>query len=57
MNLRRDFDLWALDIVGTIIDYGMYEVELNEFCSLLWLGMAPTDSCLKKSTGAGSRMW
>ena len=27
LQVRRDFDLWTFNIVGTIIDYGTPEVE------------------------------
>jgi len=55
MNLRRDFECWTFNIVETAIDYGDLEVGLNALFIILWLGMAPTDSCLNKPTGA--RKW
>jgi hypothetical protein len=44
MNLRRNFELWTSNIVATVTDYGTFEVVLNVFCIMLWLGMAPIDS-------------
>jgi hypothetical protein len=56
MTLRRDFELQTFNIVETIIDYGTPEIELNVFCIMLWLGMAPIDSCAWTSLW-GAREW
>lgn len=53
MNLRRDFEFWTFNTVETVRDFGTFEVGLNMFSIILWLGMALTDSlCLKKPMGA-----
>jgi hypothetical protein len=49
MNLRREFELWTFNIVGTAIDCGNLEVGLNVCFYLLWRDMAPTDSCVRTS--------
>ena len=46
MNLRRNFELWTYNTVETVIDYGTFEVGLNVFFIMLWLGMATIDSCV-----------
>jgi hypothetical protein len=45
-KIRRDFELWTFNIVETVIDFGTLEVGLNVFCTMLWLSMAPIDSCV-----------
>ena len=46
MNLRKDYKFWTFNIVETVIDYGTFEVGLNVFFIMLWLGMASIDSCV-----------
>jgi hypothetical protein len=46
MNLRRDFELLTFNIIVTFIDYVTFEVRLNVFYIILWLGMTPIDSCV-----------
>jgi hypothetical protein len=43
MNLRRDFELWTINIVETVIDYRTFEVGLNVSYIMLWLVMALID--------------
>jgi len=45
-------DFYHVEIVGTI---GTLNVELNVFCIMLRLGMAPIDLCLNKPMGAKER--
>ena len=52
MNLRRNFELWTSNIVATVIDYGTFEVGLNVFCIMLWLGMAPQNHMFEQANGA-----
>jgi hypothetical protein len=54
MNLRRDFKLWIFNIVETAIDMGIFEVGLNVFFIMLWVGMTPI--YLNKPMGPGSGM-
>ena len=46
MNLSRDFELWTSNSVETVIDYGTFKFGLNICCTMLWLSMAFTDSCV-----------
>jgi hypothetical protein len=46
MSLRKDFELLTFNILETVIDYGTFDVGLNVFCIMLWLGMATIDSCV-----------
>jgi hypothetical protein len=41
MNLIIEFELWTFDIVETGIDYGTFEVRLNVFYLMIYLGIAP----------------
>jgi hypothetical protein len=40
MNLRRNFELWTLNIAETITDYGTFATRINVFCIMLWLDVA-----------------
>jgi hypothetical protein len=52
MNFRRDFELWAFNIVETVKDYGTFDVGSNVFCIILWLSMTSIAlSCLNKAIG------
>jgi hypothetical protein len=46
MNLRKDFELWIFNIVETIVDIGTFEVGLDVFFIMVWLDVAPIDSCI-----------
>jgi hypothetical protein len=51
MNLRGNFELWTFNIVETVLEETVldkspqtFEIGINVLCTMLWLGMAPTDS-------------
>lgn len=46
MNLRRDLNFGLLALLRLLWTMGSFEIELNVFLIMLWLGMAPTDSCV-----------
>jgi len=50
MNLRRDFQIWTLK--HTTIDYRDFGSWTKMyFLIMLWLDIAPIDSCLNKAMG------
>jgi hypothetical protein len=57
MYLRREFELWTFNILGTAMMMGTFEVGLNVFFIMLCLGMAQIDAYVWTSLwGPGSGM-
>ena len=46
MDLRRDFEIWNFNIVETAMDYGDFGSWTKCIFIMLWLGIAPINSCV-----------